>query len=86
MTLGNFMAGYNYKRNKNYEPYDGFDSHCIGKQVKLVLWPRTCYLSGRKLWLKKAIKRTAMWTGPGTPVYEHRWYDPEEYMLWTLAN
>lgn len=79
------MAGYNYKR-KRMKEYDGFDSHCIGKQYKLVLWPRECFLTGRRLWLEKAIVRTAMWTGPGTPVYESRWYDPQEYMLWELTK
>jgi hypothetical protein len=66
--------------------YDAFPRHKISTQLKFCLWPRRCYISGKRLWLKKAYKETAMWTGPGDPVYESRWYDRYEFIMLTLKQ
>jgi hypothetical protein len=60
--------------------FDTFDRHCIGSQLKFSWLPRRCYQTGRSLWLKRAYKRSALWTGPGTPVWEYRWYHKHEYL------
>lgn len=49
-------------------------------QFKFVLWPTRCDLSKRRLWLKKAYCGTRIITGPGEPIYEHRWLSKESFM------
>ena len=66
---------------KDYLNHDGFKLHCIGTELKLVLWPRKCYITNNILWFKNAYKQTAMWTGPGDPIFEYRWYDKNEFLL-----
>ena len=64
-----------------YDTYDSFNRNCIGTQYKFVVLPKTCYLSGKILWLTYAYKQTAMWTGPGDPAFEERWYDKNEFLI-----
>ena len=45
------------------------------------MWPRRCYFTNKILFLKYVYKQTAMWTGPGDPVFEYRWYDKEEFLV-----
>lgn len=45
------------------------------------LWPRQCNLTGRWLWIKPAMLGTRIITGPGTPVMEYYWVEPEALML-----
>lgn len=66
--------------------YDPFEARCVGKQIKFAWLPKKCYITGKRIWLKNALKRTAMWTGPGDNIFEHRWYDPQEYMIWQLSK
>ena len=68
------------------EFYSAFRNHCVGTQLKFVLWPRQCYLSGRWLWLCLAYRQAAMWTGPGDPVFEYRWYDRDEFLIARLKG
>lgn len=63
-----------------------FWSHCIGKQLLFSLWPRKCYYSNKSLWLKQAYCITAMWTGPGEPVFENRWIDKHEFLIKQLKG
>ena len=62
------------------EEYDIFNSRAKFKLV-YCLWPRRCEFTGKRLWLTHAMKGTAMWTGPGEPVLEHRYYDEIEYLI-----
>ena len=48
------------------------------------LIPRRCYSTGRLLWFRKAYCTYRMYTGPGDPVYEYRWYDAHEFILLRL--
>ena len=66
--------------------YDGFKSHCIGTELKFVLWPRRCHISGALLWFELAYRQVAMWTGPGDPVFEYRWYDRDEFLIARLKG
>ena len=60
---------------------------CImGRKLKFTLIPRRCYVTKRILWLESAYCLTAMYTGPGTPVYDHRWYDKDEYLIARLKD
>lgn len=68
---------------KDSEPqtYDPFKNRCVGTEFKFALLPQKCYITGKRLWLKNAYKQTAMWTGPGDPAFEHRWYDKDEFLI-----
>ena len=72
---------------------DTFNDHCVGATERMSWLPRRCYESNRVLWLKKAIRRSAVnlkvkekytgiskWTGRFEPVWEHRWYHKHEYL------
>lgn len=48
--------------------------------------PHRCCISGQLIWLKFGYMGTAMWTGPGTPVYEHNWHTSKEHLIWRLKN
>ena len=50
------------------------------------LWPRRCELSNKLLWLKQAVKGTAVWHGPGEPAVECRWHDAKEHLVWKLKG
>jgi hypothetical protein len=58
-----------------------FKRASIGKKLKFLIWPKRCYISGKLLFLQYAYKQTAMWTGPGDPVFEHRYYDKNEFLI-----
>lgn len=69
-----------------YNNNDGFKRNCLGTQTKFLLWPKRCYITGRLLWLVRAYKQTAMWTGPGDPVFEYRYYDMNEFLIARVKN
>jgi len=60
---------------------DSFKRLCIGWELKFSLLPRKCFYTSKSLWLKKAYKGTSMLTGPGDPIFDHRWVDCKEYIL-----
>lgn len=66
---------------KDHLNYNGFKTHCIGTKLKFVVWPKKCYFTNKTLWLKTAYEQVAMWTGPGDPVLEYRYYDKDEFLL-----
>ncbi len=49
-------------------------------------WPRRCDITGKSLWLKKSICGIRMWTGPGDPVYETKWFDPNALVFLILKG
>jgi hypothetical protein len=55
-------------------------------QQKFAWLPHRCIRSGKIIWLKYGYIGTAMWTGPGTPVYEYNWHTVEEHLIWCLKN
>lgn len=57
-----------------------------GWEYKFSFWPRRCLISNKLIWLKYGYKGTAMWTGPGTPVYEYQWHDATEHLIWKLKG
>lgn len=66
--------------------YDHFYSRCLGAQLKFAWLPQQCSISGKRVWLTYAYKLTAMYTGPGTTVFEHRWHDKHDHMLWKIKG
>ena len=67
-----------------------FKKNILGRQLKFALFPRQCYITKRRIWLELAYCVTAMYTGPytgpGTPVYDHRWYSKDEYLIARLKD
>jgi hypothetical protein len=55
-------------------------------QQQFMWWPRRSALTGRWLWLRRVYVGTAMWTGPGTPVFEFRYHEPGEHLIWSLKK
>jgi hypothetical protein len=49
-------------------------------------WPRRCAFSGERIWLTMAYKGTAIWTGPGEPVYEYKWLTKTEFLIGVLKG
>jgi hypothetical protein len=55
-------------------------------QLKFLLWPRRCDISHRWLWLQHAYCGKAGWSGPGEPIYEYRYHDTQEHLIWQLKQ
>ena len=68
------------------QSYDYFYDKLIGTQLKFAWLPKTCYISGKRIWLKRAYRMTRMITGPGDPIFEHRWHDKMEHIIWKLKR
>ena len=49
--------------------------------LKFAWLPQRCVKTGKLLWLTRAYKGTVMWTGPGDPVYEHKWMSRSEFLF-----
>lgn len=54
--------------------------------LKFAWLPHRCEFSRRLIWLKQAYCGTAVFTGPGMPVYEYRWATREEYLIARLKG
>lgn len=50
-------------------------------EYKYCLWPRRCYQSSRPIWFTLAVRGRAVWTGPGEPAIEDRWYHRDEGLM-----
>jgi len=65
---------------------------CIkGRKLKFTLLPRRCYITKRIIWLEFAYCLTAGYRarahfGDSIYVYEHRWYDKDEYLVARLRD
>jgi hypothetical protein len=55
-------------------------------QLKFLWLPKRSALTGRWLFLRLVYEGTAMWTGPGDPVFEFRYHEPQEHLLWKLKQ
>ena len=53
---------------------------------KFVWWPRTCELSGKRMWLIHAYRGLRVITGPGEPVFTYFWHDAKEHLIWKLKS
>ena len=68
------------------QTYDPFSNRCIGTEYKFTWLPKKCHFTGKTLWFRKAYRQTAMWTGPGDPAFEYRWYDKKEFLIARLKG
>ncbi len=58
----------------------------IGTELKFVIFPKTCAISGKYIWLRYAYKETNMYTGPGDPIFGYMWYDKDAYLIAKLKG
>ena len=86
-------AGYQGKRGASRYEYleeyfsdNYFYDRCLGAELKFAWWPRRCYLTNKLVWLKFGYKMTRMITGPGEPIYQTRWHDKDEHIIWQLKR
>lgn len=49
--------------------------------LKFCWVPKRCWISNNWIWLTKAYKGTAMWYGPGDPVFEYHWVNKDQYLM-----
>ena len=61
-------------------------SRANGWKLVLCILPKTCFLSGKKLWGKRCYKGTRVITGPGEPVIEDYYVEKFEFMKWQLTR
>jgi hypothetical protein len=64
-----------------YDTYDTFQKYLIGTKLEFIFFPRKCFFSNKILWLELAYKQTAIYSGPGEPIFEDRWYDKNEFLM-----
>lgn len=48
--------------------------------------PRRCEITGRSLWLRRSVRATRTYTGPGEPISEHRWFEPNAVIFLFLKG
>jgi hypothetical protein len=54
--------------------------------LKFAWLPTRCDLSNKLIWFKVAYKGTAMFTGPGNPVFDNRWVTKEDFLFARLKG
>lgn len=65
--------------------YDPFDTRATITRI-FAWFPCRCWITGKWLWLTHVIQGEAVWTGPRTPVVEHRHYNEVEYLITRLKQ
>lgn len=79
------MLWYNRVQQSNVN-HDWALNKITNWQLKFCWIPQRCFLSNKSIWARKAYYGIRMITGPGEPVYEHRWVDSNEFILWQLQK
>lgn len=65
-----------------------FREHAVW-QLQFMWWPARCYLSGRFIWLKtayKGIRKVGSIVESNYEIYEYRYHDKIEHLIWLLKN
>ena len=65
------------------------DTYFYSKAVwvkRVAWWPKRCDCSGRWLWLQRVMMGVAMYHGSGDPVFEIRWRDAKEHVMFLLKG
>jgi hypothetical protein len=55
-------------------------------RLHFCVWPRTCYLSGTRLWLTWCHKGSSLGTGPGDPGIVVYYISQFEYLMWQIKR
>jgi hypothetical protein len=64
---------------------DGFKDRAVWYR-KFAWLPHRCFLTNKVLWLQFAYEGTAMWFGPGSPIFEHRWVSQSQFLFAKLKG
>ena len=84
------MSGYASKKAMGLSRIDheGLWGLSRARDWRLILCilPKTCHLTGKKLWGKRCYKGTRVITGPGDPVIEDYYIEKFEFMKWQLTR
>ena len=78
------MMGANYY-NPNVDTYDYF-YHRAYWRLRFLWLPKRSAITDRWLWLRTVYEGTAMYTGPGNAVFEFRYHEPTEHIIWQLKR
>jgi len=65
---------------------DYFYKRCLGANLKFAWLPKRCVLTGKLIWLTYGYRITAMWSGPGESIFEHKWHDKNAHIIWKLTR
>ena len=68
--------------NESYDPF----LHRARWKLMFAWRPHRCYFSKQWIWFKLGYRGTAIWTGPGEPVFETKWVTKEEFLVATLKG
>ena len=68
------------------QSYDHFYERVVGTEYKFAWFPKICHISGKRIWLKKGYLLTRLITGPGDTLFEYRWHDKFEHIIWKLTR
>lgn len=66
--------------------YDSFKRRCISTELTFAWFPQKCFITDKFIWWKFGYMQTAMWAGPGTPLFEERWYDADAFLIAKLKG
>ena len=68
------------------QPYDHFYERMIGTELKFAWLPKTCSLTSKRIWLEYGYRMTRIIIGPGESIFEYRWHDKIEHIIWKLKQ
>ena len=71
--------------NLGVDAYDHFYHKAVWR-LKFIWWPKRSAITGRWLWLCHAYEGIAMYHGPGETVFEFRYHESKEHLIWNLKN
>jgi len=75
-------AGY---YNFGVDTYDHFYHKAVWRP-KFIWWPKRSAITGRWLCLRQVYEGIAIYYGPGEAVFEFRYHEPKEHMIWSLKK
>jgi hypothetical protein len=67
------------------DAYDHF-YHKASWRLKFLWWPKRSAITGRWLWLHQVYEGIAMYHGPGEAVFEFRYHEKIEHLIWSLKK
>ena len=69
------------------QSYDYFYERVVGTEYKFAWLPKTCHISGKRIWLKKGYLLTRLITGPDNySLFDYRWHDKNAHIIWKLTK
>jgi hypothetical protein len=68
------------------EMKDPFKECRTTTKYTFAFFPHKCHSSGKRIWLRRAYRQTAIEHWSDGPDYHHRWFTPVEYTLGRLRG